>query len=149
MHAEWERDELSEALEILEDRFWLGHATVLFRGRHLTLTCEENHSNTGASLCVSEKNDTTPVTARSGGPVAVAERVAKLLVIQAGARASSSPDQHKGIRQSPRLSAKSDKSARSDMPSGSHPPKPAGNRLTFQGSGLRRGIGSTENRNRF
>ena len=61
----------------------------------------------------------------------VAERVAKLFTLQAGARASSSPDHRKGIRQSPRLSAKSDKSARSDMKSGSQPPKPTGNRLTF------------------
>ena len=57
--------------------------------------------------------------------------MAKLLALQAGARVSSSPDHRKGIRQSPHLSAKSDKSAGSDMKSGSQPPKPTGNRLTF------------------
>ena len=45
----------------------------------------------------------------------VAQRVVKFLALQAGARASSSHDHRKGIHQSPRLSAKSDKSARSDM----------------------------------
>ena len=57
----------------------------------------------------------------------VAENVAKLLTLQAGAKASLSPDHHKCMRQSPRLSAKSDKSAdsaRSEMKSGSQPLKP-------------------------
>ena len=66
----------------------------------------------------------------------VAERVAKLLAIQAGARASSLPDHCKGIRQSPRLtrprlSAKSDKSARIGMKSGIQPPEPTCSKLTF------------------
>ena len=62
----------------------------------------------------------------------VAERVARLLTHQAGAtmscRASSSPENRKMIRQSPRLSAKSHQSAGSDMRSGSLPVKP---KLTF------------------
>ena len=41
----------------------------------------------------------------------VAARVARLLAHQAGARASSSPENRKIIRQSPRLSVKSDNSA--------------------------------------
>ena len=39
----------------------------------------------------------------------VAERVARFLAHQAGARASLSPENHKMIRQYPRLSEKSDK----------------------------------------
>ena len=50
----------------------------------------------------------------------VSERVARLITHQAGARGCSSPEIRK-IRQSPRLSAKSDKSAGSDMRSGSLP----------------------------
>ena len=69
----------------------------------------------------------------------VDERVSELLALQAGAimscRASSSPDNRKGTCQSPRLSAKSDKSAGSDnvmnSTSGRQLPKPTGNRLTF------------------
>ena len=53
----------------------------------------------------------------------VAERVARLLTHQAGARASSSPENCRMIRQSPRLSAKSEKSAGSGMRSGSQPVK--------------------------
>ena len=53
----------------------------------------------------------------------VAERVARLLAHQAGARASSLPDTRRTILQSPRLSAKSDGSAGSDMRSGSQPSK--------------------------
>ena len=59
----------------------------------------------------------------------VDERVAKLLALQAGARASSSSDHCKGTHQSPHLSAKSDKSACSAMKSGSQPPKPTGHKL--------------------
>ena len=52
----------------------------------------------------------------------VAERVARLLARQAEARGSSSPDgRKKPVRQSPRLSAKPDKSTGSDMRSGSLP----------------------------
>ena len=61
----------------------------------------------------------------------VAECVAKLLALQAGARASSSTDHCKVTRQSHHLSAKSAKSACSDMNSGSQPPKPTGSKLTF------------------
>ena len=53
----------------------------------------------------------------------VAERVVRHLAHQAGARASSSPETRKMTRQSPRLSARSDKSAGSDMRGGSQPPK--------------------------
>ena len=50
----------------------------------------------------------------------VSERVARLITHQAEARGCSSPDSQ-NIRQSPRLSAKSDKSAGSDTVSGSLP----------------------------
>ena len=52
----------------------------------------------------------------------VSERVARLIALHAGARGSSSPDGRKQpVRQSPRLSAKSDRSTGSDMRSGSLP----------------------------
>ena len=51
----------------------------------------------------------------------VAKRVAKLLAHQAGARASLWPENRKMIRQSPRLSAKSDRYGCSGMRSGSQP----------------------------
>jgi hypothetical protein len=52
----------------------------------------------------------------------VSERVARLIALQAGARGSSSPDGRRPpIRQSPRLSGKSDKSTGSDMRSGRMP----------------------------
>ena len=56
----------------------------------------------------------------------VTERVARLLTHQAGARAGSSPETRKMTRQS--LSTKSDKSAGSDVMSGSQPSTP---KLTF------------------
>ena len=58
----------------------------------------------------------------------VAERVARLLAHQAGARARSLPENRKMTRQSPRMSAKSDKSTGSDMRSGSQRSRP---KLTF------------------
>ena len=52
----------------------------------------------------------------------VAERVAKMIALQPVARGSSSPDGRKQpVRQSPRLSAKSDRSTGSDMRSGNLP----------------------------
>ena len=51
----------------------------------------------------------------------VTERVARLITQQPGARGCSSPESRKIICQSPRLSTKSDKSAGSDMRSGSLP----------------------------
>ena len=52
----------------------------------------------------------------------VSERAARLITQQAVDRGSSSPDgQKKPVRQSPRLSSKSDKSTGSDMRSGSLP----------------------------
>ena len=52
----------------------------------------------------------------------VSERVARLIALQVGARGSSSPDGRRPpIRQSPRLSGKSDRSTASDMRSGSLP----------------------------
>ena len=52
----------------------------------------------------------------------VSEQVVRLLTHRVAARGSSSPDSRKNpVRQSPRLSAKSDKSAGSDMRSGSLP----------------------------
>ena len=56
------------------------------------------------------------------GEESVAGRVARLITQQAVARGSSSPDgRKKPVRQSPRLSSKSDKSTGSDMRSGSPP----------------------------
>ena len=50
----------------------------------------------------------------------VSEQVARLIALQAGARGSSSPDGRRPpIRQSPRLSGRSEKSTASDMRSGS------------------------------
>ena len=52
----------------------------------------------------------------------VSERVARLITLQAVTRGSSSPDgRKKTVRQSPRLSAKLDRSTGSDMRSGSLP----------------------------
>ena len=60
-----------------------------------------------------------------------AERVARLITQQAVARGSSSPDgRKKPVRQSPRLSSKSDRSTGSDMRSGS-PPKRKLKSLSF------------------
>ena len=61
----------------------------------------------------------------------VAEQVPRLLAHQAGARGSSSPETLKMTRQSPRLSARSEKSAGSDMKSGSQPPKHKLKTLSF------------------
>ena len=52
----------------------------------------------------------------------ISERVARLIALQAGARGSSSPDGRKPpVRQSPRLSARLDRSTGSAMRSGSLP----------------------------
>ena len=63
------------------------------------------------------------------------ERVAKLFALQAGATIKGLDhrltNDRKDTRQSPCLSAKSVKSARSDMRSGRQPPKPTGNKLAF------------------
>ena len=132
--TERERDELREALEIMEGQFGSGTrpydsedgtrssrvkktavARVL-RSVAVTKTTQPQEQHKVVNLDVAET---------------VAERVAKLLALRAGARASSSPDHRKGINQSPCLPVKSAKSARSDMKSVSQPPKPTGNRLTF------------------
>ena len=49
--------------------------------------------------------------------------VVRFLTHQAGAKALSSPENRRMIRQSPRLSAEPDKSAGTDMRSGSQPTK--------------------------
>ena len=91
--------------------------------------CKENDGDTGPLLRVDEEDSlsTTPGTQNCGSDLdveeSVAERVARFHAHQAGARASSSPENPKMIRQSPRLSAKSDMSAGSDMRSGSQPSK--------------------------
>ena len=61
-------------------------------------------------------------SASSSFSESVSERVASFITQHAGARGCSSPEIRK-VRQSPCLSAKSDKSAGSDMRSGSNPPK--------------------------
>ena len=61
----------------------------------------------------------------------VAERVARLIAHQAGARGSSSPETRHKTRQAPRLSARSDESAGSDLISGSQLQKHKYQSLSF------------------
>ena len=75
-------------------------------------------------LCSTSKKGaryTEPEVADLDAEDSVSERVARRITHQAGSRGCSSPEIRK-IRQSPRLSTKSDKSAGSDMRSGSNPP---------------------------
>ena len=62
-----------------------------------------------------------PEVVHLDGEESVSERVARPVTHQAGARGCSSTDGRKVIRQSPRMSAKSDKPAGSGMRSGSLP----------------------------
>ena len=120
---ERERDELREALDILEAH--LGTGTRPYDSEDGTRSSRvEKNTVTRALRSVSRKG------ARSKEPEivdldkeeSVSERVARLIALQAVARGSSSPDgRKKPVRQSPRLSAKSDKSTGSGMRSGSLP----------------------------
>ena len=122
---EKERDELREALDIIEAH--LGTSTRQYDSEDGTRPSRVKKTTvTRALRSVSRKG------ARSKKPEivdldkeeSVSERVARLIqfALQAGARGSSSPDGRRPpIRQSPRLSGKSDKSTASDMRSGSLP----------------------------
>ena len=119
--AERERGELREALEILEGQFGSGtrpydseDGTRSSRVKKTTATRVLRSVSVRKTTQTQEQHEVVDLDAEE----TVAERVAKLLALQAGARASSSPDHRKGTRQSPRLSVKSDKSACSDMKRG-------------------------------
>ena len=131
MKVEKERGELREALDLLEAHLGTG-----------TRQCD---SEDGARASRVKKTTVAKVLrsvskkgARSkeheivdlDADESVSERVARLITHQAGARGCSSPEIRK-IRQSSRLSAKSDKSAGSDMRSGSNPPKHKLKTLSF------------------
>ena len=132
--VEKERDELREALETLEAH--LGTGTRPYGSEDGTRSSRVKKTAMAKALrSVSRKR------ARSkeleivdlDKEESVPERVARLtrIALQAGARGSSSPDGRKQpVRQSPRLSAKSDRSAGSDMRSGS-PPKHKLKSLSF------------------
>ena len=121
--VEKERDELRAALDILEDH--LGTGTRPYDSEDGTRPSRVKKSSVSRALrSVSKKG------ARSKEPEivdldreeSVSERVARLITLQAVARGSSSPDgRKKPVRQPPRLSSESDKSAGSDMRSGSLP----------------------------
>ena len=121
--VETERDELREALDILEAH--LGTGTRQYDSEDGTRTSRVKKSSmTRVLRSVSKKG------ARSkeheivdlDEEESVCERVARLITHQAGAKGCSSPDSRKKIiRQSPRLSGRSEKSAGSSMRSGSLP----------------------------
>ena len=114
---EKERDELREALDILEAH--LGTGTRQYDSEDGTGTrpsCVKKTSMTRVLRSVSKKE---PEVVELDEEESVSGRMARLITHQAGARGCSSPDSRKIIRQSPRLSATSDKSAGSDMRSGS------------------------------
>ena len=121
--VEKERGELREALDIIEAH--LGTCTRQCDSENGTRPSRVKKTTaTRALRSVSRKG------ARSKEPEivdldreeSVSERVARLIALQVGARGSSSPDGRRPpIRQSPRLSGKSDRSTASDMRSGSLP----------------------------
>ena len=123
---EKERDELAEALDILEAHLGTGtrqhHEYASEDGTRASRVKNSTAHVTTVLRCVSKNG------ARSKEheiEEIVSERVARLITHQAGAKGCSSLEIRKMTRQSPRLqrSAKSDKSAGSDMRSGSQPPK--------------------------
>ena len=137
--VEKERDELREALDLLEAHLGTGARTRQYdsedgRGIRTRASRVEKSAVTRVPVLrsVSKKG------ARSkeaeivdlDAEESVFEQVVRLITHQAGARGCFSPEIRK-IRQSPRLSAKSDKSAGSDMRSGSNPPKHKLKTLSF------------------
>ena len=121
--AENERDELREALNILEAH--LGIGTRPYDSEDGTRPSRVKKSSMARVLrSVSKKGarqkQPAEVVDLDEEDESVSERVARLITLQAGASGSSSPDDRKKtIRQSPRLSGRSEKSAGSDMRSGS------------------------------
>ena len=129
--VEKERDELRVALDILEAH--LGTGTRQYDSEDGTRASRVNKSSmTRVLRSVSKKGARSkePEVVDLDAEESVSERVARLITHQAGARGCSSPEIRK-IRQSPRLSAKSDKSAGSDTRSGSNPPKHKLKALSF------------------
>ena len=108
--VERERDELREALDILEAH--LGTGTRPYDSEDGTRSsCVENSTVIRALRSVSRKGARSkePETVDLDKEESVSERVARLIALQAVARGSSSPDgRKKPVRLSPRLSAKSD-----------------------------------------
>ena len=120
---EQERDELREALDIIEAH--LGASTRQYDSEDGTRSSRVKKTTvTRMLLSVSRKcaKSTEPAIVDLDREESVSERVARLIALQAGARGSSSPDGRKPpIRQSPRLSGRSDRSTESDMRSVSLP----------------------------
>ena len=122
-NAEREREELREALDIIET--------------HLRASTRQYDSEDGTRPSRVKKTTVTRTLRLASRKFArsnvtesvdldkeerVSERVAGLIALQVGARGSSSPDGHRPpIRQSPRLSGRSQRSRASDMRSGSLP----------------------------
>ena len=124
---EKERDELREALDILEAHLeaHLGTGTRQYDSEDGTRASRVKNSPMARVLrSVSRKgarNKEPKEAVDLDEEESVSERVARLITHQAGARGCSTPDSRKISCQSPRLSVKSDKSAGSDMRSGSLP----------------------------
>ena len=118
---ERERDELREALDLSEAH--LGTGTRQYDSEDGTRPLRVKTSSvTRAIRSVSRTGARSkePEIVDLGTEESVAERVARLITLQAVARGSSAPEgRKKPVRQSPRLSSKSDKSTGSDMKSGS------------------------------
>ena len=117
---EKERDELREALDILEAH--LGTGTRPYDSEDGTHPSRvKNSSVTRVLRSVSRKGARSkePEIVDLDGEESVAERVARLITQQAVAIGVA--HRKKPVRQSPRLSSKSDKSTGSDMRSGSLP----------------------------
>ena len=155
--VEKERGGLREALDILEAR--LGTGTRQYDSEDGTRPSRVKKTTVARVIC--------SVSSKKGAPSqehgiveldaeeSVAERMARLLTHQAGARASSLPEIRKMTRQSPRLSTKSGQSAGSDMRSGSQPHK---HKLAFadalavaptpEEKKAREGVGARKRRNK-
>ena len=119
--VEKERGELREALDLLEAH--LGTGMRQYGAEGGTRASHVKKSTMTRVLCsVSKKGvrSKEPEIVDLDAEESASQRVARLITHQAGARGCSSPEIRK-IRQSPRLSAKSDKSAGSDMRSCSLP----------------------------
>ena len=90
-------------------------------GRYACLSCEQIIDDKGASVSKKGARHNEPNVVDLDEEESVSERVARLITHRAGARGCSSPESRKVILHSHRQSAKSDKSAGSDMRSGSLP----------------------------
>ena len=116
--------ELREALDILEAH--LGTGTRQYASEDGTTSARVKTSSVrrvlrSVSIAKKGTRHKEPELVGLDEEESVTERVARLITQHAGARGCSSPDSRNTIRQSPRLSAKSDKSAGSDMRGGGLP----------------------------